>query len=37
MSIFVDAGKRFELKLNCNIVKNDDGEIYFLRPEKNGA
>jgi hypothetical protein len=30
MSIFVDAGKRFELKLNCNIIKNDDGDIILL-------
>ena len=36
MSIFVDAGKRFELKLKCNIIKNDDGEILCYKFDPNG-
>jgi hypothetical protein len=36
MSIFVDAGKRFELKLNCNIIKNDGGEILCYKIDPNG-
>ena len=36
MSIFVDAGKRFELKLNCNIIKSDDGEILCYKIDANG-
>jgi hypothetical protein len=36
MSIFVDAGKRFELKLNCNIIKNQDGEILCYKIDPNG-
>jgi hypothetical protein len=36
MSIFVDAGKRFELKLNCKIIKNDAGEILCYKIDPNG-
>jgi len=36
MSIFVDAGKRFELKLNCNIIKNDQGEVICYKIDSNG-
>jgi hypothetical protein len=36
MSIFVDAGKRFELKINCNIVKNDDGDVICYKIDPNG-
>lgn len=36
MSIFVDAGKRFELKLNCNIIKNENGEVLFYKIDPNG-
>lgn len=36
MSIFVDAGKRFELKLSCNIIKNDDGEVLCYKIDPNG-
>ena len=36
MSIFVDAGKRFELKLHCNIVKNDDGDVICYKIDSNG-
>ena len=36
MSIFVYAGKRFELKLNCNIIKSDDGEILCYKIDPNG-
>ncbi len=36
MSIFVDAGKRFELKLNCNIIKNADGEILCYKIDPKG-
>ena len=36
MSIFVDAGKRFQLELNCNIIKNDDGEVLCYKIDPNG-
>ena len=36
MSIFVDAGKRFELRLKCNIVKNDDGDILCYKIDSKG-
>ena len=36
MSIFVDAGKRFELKLFCNIVKNENGDILCYKIDPNG-
>jgi len=36
MSIFVDAGKRFELKLNCNIIRSDDGEVLCYKIDPNG-
>ena len=36
MSIFVDAGKRFELKLNCKIIKNENGEVLFYKIDPNG-
>jgi hypothetical protein len=36
MSIFVDAGKRFELKINCNIIKNNDGDILCYKIDPNG-
>ena len=36
MSIFVDAGKRFELKLYCNIIKNEDGEILCYKIDPDG-
>ena len=37
MSIFVVAGKRFELKLNCDVIKNDDGDVlcYKINPQGN--
>jgi hypothetical protein len=36
MSIFVDAGKRFELKLFCNIVKNENGDILCYKIDPSG-
>ena len=36
MSIFVDAGKRFELRLKCNIIKNDDGDILCYKIDSKG-
>ena len=36
MSIFVDAGKRFELKLNCRIVKDESGDILCYKIDPNG-
>ena len=36
MSIFVDAGKRFELKINCTIVKNKNGDILCYKIDPNG-
>ena len=36
MSIFVDAGKRFELKLRCKIIKNESGEILCYKIDQNG-
>jgi hypothetical protein len=36
MSIFVDPGKRFELKINCNIIKNSDGEILCYKIDPKG-
>ena len=36
MSIFVDAGKRFELKLFCNIIKNENGDILCYKIDPNG-
>jgi hypothetical protein len=36
MSIFVDAGKRFELSLNCKIIKNDAGDILCYKIDPNG-
>ena len=36
MSIFVDAGKRFELKIRCQIIKNESGEIICYKMDSNG-
>ena len=36
MSIFVDAGKRFELKLRCKIIKNESGEVLCYKIDHNG-
>lgn len=36
MSIFVDAGKRFELKINCKIIKNDAGDVLCYKIDPNG-
>ena len=36
MSIFVDAGKRFELKIRCKIIKNEDGEVLCYKIDPNG-
>ena len=35
MSIFVDASKRFELRLKCNIIKDANNEVicYRINPE----
>jgi hypothetical protein len=35
MSIFVDASKRFELRLKCNIIKDANNEVicYRISPE----
>ena len=37
MSIFVDASKRFELKLKCDIIKDINGDVicYKIHPEGN--
>lgn len=37
MSIFVDAGKRFELRLKCNIIKNDNEEVLCYKIDPNGS
>lgn len=31
MSIFVDASKRFELRLNCDIIKDPNNEVICYR------
>ena len=36
MSIFVDAGKRFNLTLNCNIIKDANDEILCYKIDPNG-
>jgi hypothetical protein len=36
MSIFVDAGKRFELKIRCQIIKNESGEVICYKMDSNG-
>lgn len=36
MSIFVDAGKRFELRLNCKIIKNELDEIICYKIDPTG-
>ena len=36
MSIFVDAGKRFELKIRCQIIKNEFGEVICYKMDTNG-
>ena len=36
MSIFVDAGKRFELRITCNVIKNTDGEVLCYKMDPNG-
>lgn len=37
MSIFVDASKRFELKLSCDIIKDVNGEIICYRIHPAGV
>ena len=36
MSIFVDAGKRFELRLNCNIIKDANGDVICYKFANDG-
>mgnify|MGYP003337938627 CR=1 FL=1 len=36
MSIFVDAGKRFELAINCDVIKHDNGEVLCYKIHPNG-
>ena len=36
MSIFVDAVKRFELKIRCQIIKNESGEVICYKMDSNG-
>lgn len=36
MSIFVDAGKRFELQINIDVIKNKDGEVVCYKIHPNG-
>ena len=36
MSIFVDASKRFELKLKCDIIKDANNEIICYKIHQNG-
>lgn len=36
MSIFVDAGKRFELRLNCNIIKDANGDVICYKFVNDG-
>ena len=36
MSILVDAGKRFELRINCKVMRNNDGEVLCYKIDPNG-
>jgi hypothetical protein len=36
MSIFVDAGKRFNLVLNCNVIRDDNNEVVCYKIDPNG-
>lgn len=36
MSIFVDASKRFELKINCDIIRDPNNEIICYRIHPSG-
>lgn len=36
MSIFVDAGKRFEIKVKCNIVKDSNGDVICYKFTDDG-
>ncbi len=36
MSIFVDASKRFELKLSCDIIKDVNGDVICYKINSNG-
>lgn len=36
MSIFVDAGKRFELKINCTIIRDANDDVLCYKIDPNG-
>ena len=36
MSIFVDAGKRFELILNCTIIRDKNNDVLCYKIDQNG-
>lgn len=36
MSIFVDASKRFELKLKCDVIRDNNNEVICYRIHQNG-
>ena len=37
MSIFVDASKRFELKLNCDVIRDAEKEIICYKISPSGS
>lgn len=37
MSIFIDPAKRFEIKLNCDEIKDEQGNILCYKIHSNGS